>query len=328
MDYDKGSTPFSVRVIISGVDTEFFWQNYLKWEISSKQKNRLKPPKRLPLSAFDELAIQDLTNRRAEKDGIHLGADISEISYELQYLSGGHPQVVAEILEELVVKNFRKYKEHFRDNREQLVKTFISKVVRKILNRFPLPQAQKDIKTICVFRLIDLNTLRRLKDEKLVSEQVDIKLLGQLCENKILNQPRVDKPFYHDDIVRRILSLDLAYGNDRDVVHIQRTHTCAQKLYSELITTSREQHIVHYFFVEWLFHTLQIFGLPDKYIYSEWKSMLSLVNSTSLPPEEIKHVIEEKLKEDAEVKYLFRDRFGSNEFSSMFETDLMEEIHD
>ena len=313
MDYDKGSAPFSVRIIISGVDTESFWQNYLKWEVSSKQKHRLKPPKRLPLSAFDDLAIQDLTNRRAEKNGIHLGADIPEISYELQYLSGGHPQVVAEILEELVVKQFRKYKEYFKENRQQLVKAFISKVVRRILNRFPLVQAQKDIKTICVFRLIDLNTLRKLQSDKLVSAQVDIKLLGQLCENKILNQPKADKPFYHDDIVRRILCLDLAYGIDSDIDHIQRTHACAKKMYSELIAASREQHIAHYFFVEWLFHTLQIIGYPDNDIFSEWKSMLLLVDSDALPLDDIEHVIEEKLKD------LFRERFGLDDFSSLFQ---------
>jgi hypothetical protein len=318
-DYAKGTATFSVRVIIAGVDTESFWKNYQKWESSSNQKHRLKAPKRLPLSAFDELAIQDLTSRRAKQDGIYLNGDASDISYELQYLSGGHPQVVAEILEELVVKKFSMYKEYFNNNREELVKNYISKVVRKILNRFLLPQAQKDIKTICVFRLIDLNTLRRLKDEKLVSEQVDIKLLGQLCEYKILNQPKADKPFYHDDIVRRILYLDMVYGNERDMNHVQRTHTCAKKLNSELIATSREQHIVHYFFVEWLFHALQITGLQDNDIFLEWKSMLSLVDSDSLPLDDIKHVIEEKLKEDAEVKYLFRERFGSDDFSRLFD---------
>jgi hypothetical protein len=319
IDYEQGTVPFHVRIILSGVYTELFWGNYLAWEIASTEKYRLLPPKKLPLSAFDDLAVHDLISRRTRNEGISLGTTvISDISYELQYLSGGHPQVVSEILSELVDRNFLQYKRYLRDNRERLVGNYVSKVAKKILHRFPLPQAQKDIKTVCVFRLIDLNTLRRLLSENLVSSQVDISLLGSLCENKILNPPNGGKLFYHDDIIRRILYLDLAFGNAKDHEHVQKTHKCAKSLYREWIEVSREQHSFHYFFVEWLFHALQITGLTDEVIFSEWKDMLALLQTTSLPLCDLKRAIREKIETDGEVKYLCRERFGAEGFSQLF----------
>jgi hypothetical protein len=317
IDYEKDNPSFAVRIILTGVDTEAFWQNYLKWE-SGSGKYRLKPPKRLPLSAFDELAVQDMVNRRAKKEGVSLSPEvIANISYELLFLSGGHPQVVSAILGELAGRQFRMYKEYCRNNREQLIKNYISVVVKKILRRFPLPQAQKDIKTICVFRLIDLNTLQGLRDGDLVAQFVDIKLLGQLCDSKILNPPNAGKLFYHDDIIRRILHLDLAYGYSNDSSHVECVHKCARSLYRKWIENSH--HSLHYFFVEWLFHSLQIVELSREIIISEWKSLLPLIQSTSIPLNDLKHAIVQKLESDSEVRYLYRERFGSEDFSRLFD---------
>jgi hypothetical protein len=317
IDYEKDNPSFAVRIILTGVDTEAFWQNYQKWE-SGSGKYRLKPPKRLPLSAFDELAVQDMVNRRAKKEGVSLSPEvIANISYELLFLSGGHPQVVSAILGELAGRQFRMYKEYCRNNREQLIKNYISVVVKKILRRFPLPQAQKDIKTICVFRLIDLNTLQGLRDGDLVAQFVDIKLLGQLCDSKILNPPNAGKLFYHDDIIRRILHLDLAYGYSNDSSHVECVHKCARSLYRKWIENSH--HSLHYFFVEWLFHSLQIVELSREIIISEWKSLLPLIQSTSIPLNDLKHAIVQKLESDSEVRYLYRERFGSEDFSRLFD---------
>ena len=320
-DYELRDAPFYVRIMLAGVDTESFWTAYLEWEAISRDSFRLLPPKRLHLSAFDDLAVQDLINRRAKDNEIQLGTRvISDISYELQYLSGGHPQVVCQILDELVVKKFLQYKKYFKDHRERLVENYVSRVAKKILHRFPLPLAQKDIKTICVLRLIDLNTLRWLHSENLVSPQVDINLLGLLCENKILNAPNAEKPFYHDDIIRRILYLDIAHGRGRNAAHVQQAHKCARALYFEWIKGSQEPHTTHYFFVEWLFHTLQITDLAEDVIFSEWQELLDLLQPTSLPIGDLKRVIREKIESDSEVRYLSRERFGER-FSQLFQAE-------
>lgn len=316
-DYEKNQPSLTIRALLAGTDTETFWLNYQAWE-SASQKYRLKPPQKLTLTAFDDLPVQELIQYRASKDNISLDSSvIQDISYELQYLSGGHPEVVTDILEELAVKKFRKYKDYFKDNREQLIKNYVSEVAKKILRRFPLPNAQRDIKTVCVFRLINLNTLQNLRKENLVLELMDITFLGQLCRHNILKPPNAEKLFYHDDIIRRILYLDLAHGMGKDDEHIHNTHRCARSLYRELILSSH--HSLQLFFVEWLFHSLQVSGLTNETIISEWKALLASIDPKDLPLADVKHAISEKLNKDGEVKYLFRERFGSQDFSPLFE---------
>ena len=318
VDYERRETSFSVRILLAGVDPESFWRSYVRWE-ELTGGYRIVAPKRLSLSAFDDLAVQDLINRRVRSAKIPLStASLPDVSHELQYLSGGHPQVVCEILDELIDKKFLQYKDYLRRHRERLVRNHVSKVVKNILRCFPSAEDQKDIKTICVFRLIDLNTLTRLLLNNLVSKKVNINLLGVLCENKILNPPNAQKLFYHDDIIRRILFLDLSYGRHKDRDLVQQAHKCAWSLYYEWIEAHREQHSYPYFFVEWLFHSLQIADLRDELIFEEWKTLLSFVQSTSLPLGDLKRAIKEMIETDSEVRYLYRERFGSDDLSPLF----------
>jgi hypothetical protein len=320
MNPETNSISFPVKVILAGVDTDSFWNKYLSWEGTSGKEYRLKPPMRLPLSAFDELAVQDLISRKAEKKGITLkSSDISFISRELQYLSGGHPQVVSKISDELVANVFNHYKIYLKDNRKQLVRKHISEVTKKILRNYHLPQQQKDIKTICVFRIIDLNTLQALIDAELVLPENDIGILSSLQKNKVLNPPNANTPFYHDDIIRRILYLDLTYrsGDNRD--HVQKTHLCAKALYQEWIELRPDLRI--YFFTEWLFHVLQIIELTKDEIIQEWSEMLSRIQSTSLPLGDLKRAIREKLETDNEIKYHFREHFDAVDYSPLFDEE-------
>jgi hypothetical protein len=324
IDYELGEISSPVRFILSGLNPETFWNNYLSWEESSKAKYRLLPPKNLPLSAFDKLAVQELVSRRSKKTKIHLEIQqITNISYELQYLSGGHPQVVSEILNELVTRKFRQYKNYLQSNRSGLVKKHISKVAKKILFMYPISQAQRDIKTICVFRLININTLRKLLSEKLISSQVETNnlesYLGSLCKNNVLSPPNAEKLFYHDDIIRRILYLDLAFGHKQNKKHIQDIHKCAKDLYREWIDESHGQYSVHHFLVEWLFHSLQIENSTRDEINLEWETLLTSIQIATVSQTDLRRAIREIINADSEFKYLFRERFNSEDLSPLFE---------
>ena len=317
-DYERDNPAFIVRVLLAGIDTEAFWQNYLKWEAAA-EKYRLKPPQRLALSAFTELPVQDLIKQQAKHENVLLeSASIQEMSYELLYLSGGHPKVVTDILKELAGRKFSLYKDYFRKYRDQLINSYVSKVAKKILRHFSQAQDQQDIKTICIFRLINLHTLQKLRDEGLVSARANISLLGKLCEKNFLNPPTAEILFYHDDIIRRILYLDMTFGEGEDNDHVQSTHKCARSLYREWIKANH--HSFHSLFPEWLFHSLQISGVSNVDIVTEWESLISLIMAAELPFEAVKQAIREKLNKDGEVKYLFRERFGSTDFSPLFES--------
>jgi len=320
ISYEKNQVSFPVRLILSGTNTASFWTSYKKWEKSSNPRDFLRAPRELALSAFKRVDVEDLVSRRAERKSIAIGQHtVSDISEKLFYLSGGHPAVINGILTELFEIGLRRYDDYLKYNRERLVRSYVTKVAKKILNRFPLPQSQRDIRTICAFRLIDLNTLRKLVAEELVSPQVDINILGLLCENKILNPPSAEMLFYHDDIIRRILYLDLSIRNAEDKEHVQKTHKCAKIHYDELIRVYREQHSFHYFFVEWLFHTLQITDITKDVIVEEWKDLLSFIQLTSVSLDDLKRALWEKLEMDSEIKYLYRERFDSEDFSPLFE---------
>lgn len=318
IDYERNQVAFPVRLILSGTNTESFWKEYKKWEISSGRKRFLRAPQTLALSAFKKIHVEELISRRTNRK-FEIGQEtIEDIADKLLYLSGGHPGVINGIMDDLFEINLRGYDDYLRDNRKKLVKKYVSMVAQKILRHFPSPKDQKDIKTICTFRLIDLKTLNKLQAEGLTTSNANINLLGLLCENKILKPPSPEKLFYHDDIIRRILHLDLAFKDDKDNNHVQKTHKCAKTLYCDLIDINRENYSIHYFFVEWLFHALQITVLDGDAIASEWKSLLSKIRSESVPVEDQIRVIREKLESDSEVKYLYRDRFGRDDFSLLF----------
>lgn len=317
IDYEKDQVSFPVRVVLSGTNTESFWREYKKWETTSGQRRFLRAPHVLELSALEKVHVEELISRRARKKQISVAqGTISDIANKLLYLSGGHPAVINGILDELFEINLRNYDDFLKDNRESLIKKYVCSVSRKVLDHFPLPQAQKDIKTICVFRLIDMNTLNELRTEGLTTSQADMSLVGSLREHKILKSPSREKLFYHDDIIRRILYLDLAFRNREDMEHVQKTHECARELYGRLINNTHNN--IHYFFVEWLFHALQVVTLDVAKIELEWNSLLSQIQPVSLPVEDQRQAIKEMLEGDSEVRYLYRERFGSDDFSPLF----------
>lgn len=319
IDYKKDQASFPVRVILSGTNTESFWNTYKKWEESANRTPFLRAPQILNLSPFKKMHVEDLISRRARKRGMTVVQEvISDIADRLLYLSGGHPAIINKVLDELFEMGLRRYDDYLKNNRRGLIRKYVSRVTPKILYRFPALQDQKDIKTICVFRLIGLNVLSKLLSEGLIASQANISLLGSLCENRILKPPSATIPFYHDDIIRRILYLDLAFGSSEDTGHVQKIHQCAKNLYCELVNASREHHTSYYFFVEWLFHVLQIDGFAKDSITQEWKAMLTSIQPTFVSLDDVKHAIKEMLEQDSEVRYLYRERFGSEDFLPLF----------
>jgi hypothetical protein len=318
IDYERDEVSFPVRLVLAGVDTKSLWESYERWEKSSNCKYFLRAPQELNLSAFGKVHVEELISRRAKKRGISVGQwIISDIAAKLLYISGGHPAAINGILDELFEVNLRRYDDYLKSNRERLIKKYISRVAQNILQHFQ-PQDQEDIKMICVFRLIDLKTLSTLFAEGLIISQENIRLLGLLCEHKILKPPSAEKLFYHDDIIRRMLYLDLAFRNNDDVERVQKTHECAKRLYYELINSNQDQHSLHYFFVEWLFHVLQIANFSENAVMLEWESMLAQTQPVSVSSDDLRRAIREKLETDVEIKYLYRERFGSEDFSPFF----------
>jgi hypothetical protein len=178
------------------------------------------------------------------------------------------------------------------------------------------PPVQKDVKTILVFRMVTLDILERLRSSGLISWEGDnARLLGFLRDNQFLHFD--DRLLcYHDDILRRIIYLDFAFATPENRAHIQAIHQCAMEYYKTLICKKDGQKSGY--FIEWLFHALQVDGIAKDEITRQWKSLLSAIRPAPVLPEDLKKAIEDGLQKDAEIRFVYRQRFGAEDFSLLF----------
>jgi hypothetical protein len=235
---------------------------------------------------------------------------------KLLYLSGGHPAVINGILDELIGRSFRQFDDYLDTNFTRLISNHITGVVYQIFEKYD-PPAQRDIKTILVFRMVTLGILERLRIGGLISWKEDnARLLVFLRDNQFLHFD--DRMLcYHDDILRRIIYLDFSLGCQEQGSHIQSAHKCAVEYYETLIAGTGEQKSLY--FIEWLFHTLQVAGATKGEIISKWKSLLSKIHPEPVLPDDLKKAIKDSLQKDAEIRYIYRKCFGTEDFSSLFE---------
>ena len=286
INYDKGLVPFSVRLILAGRKVEVFWSRYKHWENSSVCKYHLRSENLLILSPFKKTHVEELIDRKARKSGVlNDQLDTADIAEKLLYFSGGHPAVINGILNELIRRRFRQLEDYLGSNVEGLISNHISGVMLEIFKKYDSSQ-QRDIKTILVFRMVTLDILERLRSRNLILWVEDnARLLGFLRDNLFLH---FDEKIYcyHDDILRRIIYLDFAFGNQDHTEHVQATHKCAMEYYEMLINEKDEQKSVY--FIEWLFHALQIAGVSKDETVLKWKSLLSRIRPASVLPEDLK----------------------------------------
>jgi hypothetical protein len=316
-DYAKGQASFPVRLILAGRDIEAFWSRYRRWEKESGRRYYLRSENLLVLSAFKKKDVEDLIDRKQKIARLlDVQLDVSVAAERLLYLSGGHPAVINGILDELIRRRFRGLDDYLGQNIEQLIRNHISEVVRQIFKNYT-PEQQMDIKTVLVFRMVTLDTLARLRAGGLIFWKDDnATLIGFLCGNQFLHYER-KMSCYRDDILRRISYLDFAYATCEHTAHIQAVHKCALEHYETLIEQSGEQKSAY--FVEWLFHALQVADVLKEETALRWKSLLSHIRPGAVLPADLKKDVEEEFQNDIEIRHLCHRLFGSEDVSLLLE---------
>lgn len=319
INYDKGTFSFPVRFIFAGRKAQEFWSDYRRWENSSGCKYHLRSEKMLTLSPFEQTHVEELIDRKARKINLETSQlDIADIAKTLLYLSGGHPKVINGILDELIGIGFRQIDSHFdNDNIRDLVERYIHNLVQTALAKYDSP-SQKNIRTILVFRMVTLDILDQLRDSGLILWTKDnAKLLSFLRDSQFLRFD--DKALcYRDDILRRIIYLDFAFGSAEDTVHIQAVHRCALAYYKALIERGEPKSA---YFIEWLFHALQVENMPRERIVLEWNLLIESIHSSNFLAEDLRWAVMEALPKDSEIRYMYGKCFGSEDFSLLFQGD-------
>jgi hypothetical protein len=319
MSYERGEVSFPVRLILAGRKVEAFWRRYQSWEAAAGCIYHLRSANFLSLSPFVQVHVEELVERKVHKkqrDFRIAESQIAHIAEKLLYFSGGHPGVINGILDELIGRKFRQVDDYLDSNIERVINLHIHGVVKQIFEKYDSSQEQ-DVKTVLVFRMVTLDILEALRSCKLIAWNEDnAHLLGFLRDNQFLHFD--DKvSFYHDDILRRIIYLDFAFGGNERRAHVQAIHHCAVEYYEMLIGQASQQKSLY--FSEWLFHALQLTDWSPKEVLSKWKNLLSKIHPAPILPEDMKKAIADGLQNDAEIRHVYRKFFKKEDYSMLFE---------
>jgi len=306
----------TVRVIVAGRNTEQFWEKY--------EQTFTKPaPRRINLRPFDEHPIRELIWDQVQAADIPLDDQtIGQISDEVQYLSGGHPTVICDLIDDLARQSFAigPPDEYFVQNRKRLVRTYLSPVAGDLLenieDRFGAT-IREIVQTLSIFRQISASTILALVETSILSDEIDeVELLGKMQRAQLLAGPTIQRPFYHDHLMRRVLMLDVAHVSPQTQAQYRRLNEIALDLYASWIHNPGGQGLPDsplkatqrlWSVVEWLFHALQDEGIDEEKLRSGLQEHIDVLSEDNQSPL-IADLIADAIRSDSEICYLLRQR--------------------
>jgi len=305
-----------LRIIIAGRVVDPFWETYT--QVYPKQP----APKRIALSPFDEHPIQELIWLKAKAAQVQQVLDdrtVADIADEVQYLSGGHPRVIRNLVEHLADQSFAMDllpSEYFAQNRESLVQAHLRPVAAALLEN--LPEAIREtVRVLSVFRRINANTVQRLVESSLLTSETDeVTLLSALLDAHLLEKPTIQEPFYRDHVMRRIMALDMSHGQDAFRTKCLQLNRLALDLYEGWIQQGLQdsyrgpiQRLLSV--IEWLFHALQDETIDSALLRTKTQTHIQIVCENP-GTDDIVDLLVDEIKKDAEIRYLLRHRLGEN----------------
>jgi hypothetical protein len=310
-----------VRVIVAGRDVESFWEGY------ERAYPRPPAPQRISLTPFDEHPIQELIWSQAQAACIDLDDQIViQIADEVQYLSGGHPMVIRDLVDHLASQAFAigPVSEYFVQCWEQLARTYLSPVADALLNGLGA-RIRAAVRPLSIFRRVNANTVQALvKADILPLETNEIDLLGDMQRARMLDGPGIREPFYRDHLMRRVWALDMAHRSRESKALYLRLNKVALDLYEiwihnlgqDLPDTPLKATQQLLSVVEWLFHALQDEGMDENTLCSRLQQHVRVLSEGSQPLF-VADLIANEIRQDAEIRYLLRHRLGDDGVASV-----------
>jgi hypothetical protein len=312
----------TVRVIIAGRYVEAFWEGY------AGLQPRPPAPQRINLSPFDQHAIQELIWDQAQALQIPLDdRTVAQISEQVEYLGGGHPQVICGLVDYLAGEHFAigpRVADYFESYRAHLVQTYLAPVAAALVESLASP-LRTCAQILSVFRRVNANTLQELVRAGILPPETNaINLLGDMQRAQLLQGPSIREPFYRDNALRRVWALDMAHRSPESRAQYQRFNRLALEIYENWIqdlgrglpdtplkATQRLLSIV-----EWLFHALQDPDVDGERLRSSLQAHVKVL-STGDQPLAVANLIANDIQRDAEVGYLLRHRLGEGGFATL-----------
>lgn len=306
---------YPVRVVLAGRDVDAFWEGY------RRAYPRLPAPQRIPLTPFDERALQDMVWFHARKLPLQDALDeatVAQIGEELLYLSGGHPCLAHALVADLAQQYFGlgMVADYFAQNRERWAQECIAPVADALLQTLP-PDLAEAARILSIFRRVNANTVQALvTDHWLPATCKAVDLLGDLVKARLLTSPNLREPFFRDPLTRRVLAGDMAGRSPATREQSAQLNQFARTLYARWIRQGLQdphlgpsQRLLSV--VEWLYHTLVSGDLTPAQLQADLQAHLTILCAS---PESgyVRDIIREEIQQDAEIGYLLRRRLGSD----------------
>jgi hypothetical protein len=303
-----------LRVVLAGRDVDRFWEGY------ALACPTPFLPQRILLGPLDAYAIQEWVWRQAQAAHVVLDDQaVRQIADHVGYLSGGHPGVIRGLMDDLAEQLFMigPADQYYGDREEELLRACLTPVADELLRG--VDGAFRDpVCALSVFRRVNANTVSALERAgALPAETDEVALLGELQRARVLEEPRIDEPFYRDRLLRPVLALDLAHRSLDSRTRFRDLNRMALDLYTGWVQDGdRALPASHlkatqrlYAVVEWLYHALHEERVDGDALRAELLSHVAALARDD-DPHLVSALIADALDRDPEVRYLLRRRLG------------------
>jgi hypothetical protein len=302
-----------VRFVLAGRNVDRFWEGYaLDCPAPSL-------PQRIALDPLDLHAIQEWVWKQAQAAHIVLDEDaVRQIAGHVGYLSGGHPRVIHGLVGDLADRLFMigPADQYYRERQHELLRTCLAPVADELLREMQ-DGVQDAVQTLSVFRRVNANTVQALERAGALPETDEIALLGDLHRARVLEEPRIDEPFYRDRLLRPVLALDMAHRSEETRTRFADLNRVALDLYAGWVQDGEQalpaSHLKAtqrlYAVIEWLYHALQEEAMDEHALRAGLQAHIAALAQDD-DPDAIARLIVDALDRDAEVRYLLCSRLG------------------
>jgi hypothetical protein len=303
-----------VRFVLAGHNVADFWEGY------ERAHPTPPPPQWIALRPLDAYAIQEWVWRQAQAVHIVLdGQTVHQVADHVDYLGGGHPGVIRGLIDDLGNKLFiiGPANEYYEAEQGRLLREYLAPVADE-LARGVEDRLREPVLALSAFRRVNANTIQALERAGALPAGTDeVALLGDLQRVRILEEPRIDEPFYRDRLLRRVLALDMAYRTAETRARFRDLNQVALDLYAGWVQDGdralAESHLKAtqrlYAVVEWVYHALQEESIDQDALRADLLSHIAALAQGD-GAQMVAGLIADAIERDGEIRYLLRRRLG------------------
>jgi hypothetical protein len=290
---------------------------------------QLFPLLTVSLSPFDRVAVTDMIKQVTEAADTEIDAGFAdELAWWVLHVSGGHPQGICDILKVIssigfVFPNldFTFLRQQFSDNGSTgtLLELCIEPIIDQILTEVPqqLHQVLRDISPI---RRFDTDLLDSLLKRKAIDDAgggSGWELIRALMRTHLIRGPTEADPMYSDQILRRMLAVQLQL---RGLARHRQIQEHAQAIFHQWALGQGPEgaQVRRVAILESLYHVLQLeppTNAPEA-VQSKLEELLDTYVS-AIPSRTHKMQLKDAFCNDRELAALIEHRAGETAFQAL-----------